>query len=63
MENAVVLVKSNEKVLIWLHRENKTQQWLAIQLGITRQAVSQKINDNVFSISDVVNLRRLGCKL
>jgi len=63
MEDTIILAKSNEKVLIWLFRENKTQQWLAAQLGITRQAISQKISDNIFSVSDIMHLRRLGCRL
>lgn len=57
------IVKTSEKVLIWLHRTNRTQQWLAEQLGVTRQAVSQKISDNIFSIGDVIKLRSLGCNL
>ena len=57
------IVKTSEKVLIWLHRTKKTQQWLAEQFGVTRQAVSQKINDNMFSVGDIIKLRSLGCDL
>ena len=59
----VTIFKTSEKVLIWLHRENKTQQWLANEIGITRQAMSQKINDNVFTPKDIMTLSRLGCAL
>ena len=57
------IIKTSEKVLIWLHRTKKTQQWLADQFGVTRQAVSQKINDNIFTVSDIIKLRSLGCDL
>lgn len=57
------IIKTSEKVLIWLHRNKKTQQWLANELGVTRQAVSQKISDNMFSVSDITTLQRLGCNL
>ena len=57
---AVEINKTSEKVIIWLHRENKTQQWLADQLGQTRQSVSQKIRDNYFSIGDLIRMKSLG---
>jgi predicted transcriptional regulator len=63
MAEPLTIIKTAEKVLIWLHREDKTQQWLAEEFGVTRQAVSQKIKDNLFSISDIMNLKRLGCPL
>lgn len=59
----IVLIKTSEKVLIWLHREGKSQQWLSEQFEVTRQAVSQKINDNLFSVKDILTLKRLGCPL
>ena len=63
MENPILLIKTSEKVLIWLHRENKTQQWLASELKVTRQAISQKIGDNMFTASDITKIKILGCKL
>ena len=57
----ISIFKTSEKVLIWLHRENKTQQWLAEQVGITKQSMGQKINDNQFSDRDIAILKRLGC--
>ena len=56
----IKIVKTNEKVLIWLHRENKTQQWLAEQLNQTRQSVSQKIRDNYFTPIDINRMKSLG---
>lgn len=61
--NEVRLYKTSEKVLIWLHRTNKTQVWLAEQLGVTRQAISGKITDNSFTAGDVIKLTQLGCIL
>lgn len=57
---AVEINKTSEKVIIWLYRENKTQQWLADQLGQTRQSVSQKIRDNYFSEADLIKIKSLG---
>lgn len=57
---AVEINKTSEKVIIWLHRENKTQQWLAGQLGQTRQSVSQKIKENYFSVGDLIRMKSLG---
>jgi DNA-binding transcriptional regulator LsrR (DeoR family) len=56
----VKINKTSEKVIIWLYRENKTQQWLADQLGQTRQSVSQKIRDNYFSAGDLIKMKYLG---
>lgn len=54
------IIKNNEKVLIWLHRDNKSQQWLAEQLGQTRQSVSQKIKENYFTVGDLIKIKSLG---
>lgn len=57
------LYKTSEKVLIWLHRTNRTQSWLAEQLGMTRQAVAGKISDNSFTGGDVAKMQSLGCPI
>lgn len=54
------ILKTSEKVLIWLYRENKSQIKVANDLGITRQAFSQKIKDNAFNDSDLAKLKQLG---
>ena len=56
----VKITKTSEKIIIWLYRENKTQQWLADQLGQTRQSISQKIRDNYFSVGDLIRIKSLG---
>jgi hypothetical protein len=56
----VKINKTSEKVIIWLHREDKTQQWLADQLSQTRQAISQKIKGNYFSVGDLIKMKSLG---
>lgn len=61
--NEVRLYKTSEKVLIWLHRTNRTQVWLAEQLGVTRQAINGKIADNSFTAGDIIRLTQLGCTL
>jgi len=63
MSNTITLIKTSEKVLIWLHREEKSQQWLSEKLGVTRQSISQKINNNIFQPRDILILKSLGCPL
>ena len=43
-------------------RNNITGQKIAEEIGVTRQAVSKKINNNIFTHSDMLALKRLGFK-
>lgn len=54
------IVKTSEKILIWMHRTGKTQIEIAEALGITRQTFAKNLKENMFSISDMMNLKRLG---
>lgn len=54
------LIKTNEKILIWMHRNNITQSSLAEKLSISRQSLSQKMRDNVFGVGDIIKLKSLG---
>jgi len=54
--------KTSEKILLWLYRENISQSKIADKIGITRQAFSQKIKDNVFTIKDFTALKSMGFK-
>jgi len=56
------LIKTNEKLLIWMHRENITGQKIANEIGITRQAWSNKLKSNIFSVHDMLTVKRLGFK-
>jgi len=57
----IKIIKNSEKVLIWLHRERKTQVWLAEQLrNQPRQAISNKMTDNSFTSEDIQDMKRLG---
>jgi DNA-binding XRE family transcriptional regulator len=58
MENRIV--KTSEKVIIWMSRNNKTQIEMAAELGITRQTFAQRLKDNFFTIDEIVKLKRLG---
>ena len=59
----MIIQKTSEKVLIWLHRTNKSQVWLAEQLGCTRQALSNDIRINCFQVKHIMKLQELGCPL
>jgi len=57
----IKIVKNNEKILIWLHRERKSQVWLAEKLRKqTRQAISNKMTDNSFTSEDIQDMKILG---
>jgi hypothetical protein len=56
----IKLYKTSEKIIIWMHRENITQQWLADKLGQTRQSLAQKIKNNYFSAKDLLILKSIG---
>lgn len=56
------LIKTNEKILIWMHRNNITGQDIAKNIGISRQAWSIKIKSNVFSIQDLLTVKSMGFK-
>ena len=45
-----------------MHRNKLSQQNLAECLGVTRQAISQKIKDNIFTNSDLIKLQSIGFK-
>jgi len=52
--------KTSEKILLWLYRENISQSKVAENIGITRQAFSQKIKDNIFTIKDIFVMQQMG---
>lgn len=54
------IVKTNEKVLIWMNRNDITGSQIAAKIGITRQAWSQKMKDNIFSMKDLLALKQMG---
>lgn len=56
------IIKYSEKILIWLHREDKTLKWLGENLDQTRQSISQKVKTNSFTDFDKMNIKRLGFK-
>ena len=56
------VIKTSEKIVIWLHREGITQRQVAEKIGITRQAFSQKIQSNVFTLNDIFIMQEMGFK-
>ncbi len=57
------LIKINEKILVWMHRENITGMQISNNIGITRQAWSQKMRSNIFSNADLLAVARMGFKI
>jgi len=60
--NKMRLYKTSEKVMIWMKRNNLTQDYIALKLGITRQTLAKRIQDNFFSVRDIIILKSLGFK-
>lgn len=56
----VVIYKTSEKVILWLHRSQKTQQWLADELGQNKSAINGKIKSNCFTVGDLIKMKSLG---
>ena len=54
------LIKTSEKIIIWMHRNKITGQQIADKIGITRQAWSQKLNENTFTVKDILILNSMG---
>jgi hypothetical protein len=56
------LIKYSEKLLVWMHREDKTINWLAKELHQTRQLISKKLKTNDFNSFDKSKIAQLGFK-
>ena len=56
------LQKTSEKLIIWMHRNNISGQKIASEIGITRQAWSNKLKTNIFSVKDMLVVKRMGFK-
>lgn len=53
------IIKNSEKILIWLHRQNKTINFIADYLRISRQTVSTKLKGNSFTDDEIRTLKRI----
>jgi len=54
------IIKTNEKLLIWMHRSRYTQTEVAKELGVTRQTLANKLRDNFWTRFELETLKRLG---
>jgi predicted transcriptional regulator len=54
------ITKTSEKIIIWMTRNNITGQEISKEIGITRQAWSNKLKDNIFAVKDLLTIRRMG---
>ncbi len=52
--------KTSEKVLIWMKRNNLTQDRVSSELGITRQTFAKRLSDNWFTAGELITLKRIG---
>ena len=56
------IYKTSEKLIIWMHRSKISGQQIAKKIGITRQAVSNKLRDNSFSKGELSIIHAMGFK-
>jgi transcriptional regulator with XRE-family HTH domain len=54
------IYKTNEKVLLWMKRNGYDQSYIANKLGVTRQTLAKRLQDNFFSVGDIIILKSLG---
>ena len=54
------LIKTNEKIMVWMFRTGRTGQDISNKIGITRQAWSSKLKNNVFTTKDIIVLKSMG---
>lgn len=59
---AEIIIKTSEKLLIWMHRSRYSQIDVAKELGITRQTLASKIQDNYWTGGELATFKRLGIK-
>jgi predicted transcriptional regulator len=52
--------KTNEKVLIWMNRNDITGSQIAEKIGITRQGWAKKMKENRFQPLDMAILKNMG---
>jgi len=56
----VRIYKTSERLIVWMKRKNYTQQYIAEKLGISRQTFAKHIEDNMFSVGEIIVLKSLG---
>ena len=54
------LIKTSEKLIVWMHRTGISMKDIAKEANITRQAVSNQLKDNSISINVIQAVKRLG---
>jgi DNA-binding XRE family transcriptional regulator len=56
----VRIYKTSEKLMVWMRRNNYTQEYVAGKLGITRQTLAKRLEDNFFSVGELISLKSMG---
>lgn len=58
--NEIRIYKTSEKLVVWMRRNNYTQEFVASKLGITRQTLAKRLDDNFFSVGELITLKMMG---
>lgn len=56
----VRIYKTSEKLIVWMRRNNYTQEYVASKMGITRQTLAKRLEDNFFSEGELTSLKSIG---
>lgn len=54
------IIKTSEKLIIWMHRSRYSQLEVAKELYVTRQTLANKLKDNYWTRFELATLKRLG---
>ena len=51
---------TSKKLEFSLKEQGRNKTWLASQLGISRQALYKRLNDNFWKAGDIIKLKSMG---
>ena len=51
---------TSKKVELSLKEQGRNKSWLALQLGISRPVLYQRLNDNLWKIGEISKLNTIG---
>lgn len=53
-------ITTSKKVELAIKEQGRNKTWLAKQLGISRPALYQRLNDNIWSVGEIIKLKSIG---
>ena len=56
----LIIIKYDEKILIWMHRKGYNQKHLAHMMQVSPSTVSERLKNNTFTTGEIMNLKKNG---